>query len=678
MTRHNTPILSPSSSLSQFSAQAQREFGLEYSGHVYGSENLFSNIFRSTISEREVKVVTDDCIRKFKSLSSFPPVSALEPAHYQPFVERLNAVKESLTHNTRMEDSIYFRVKFEVYGREMAESVGEDAPLRPDALARILSGDPDDRVFWEDVELCVEVKNRYRDMIIQGATYARSMFYAQRNRRFVLMIFFNQKQRQASFGLFSPAWLCLSTNHHDLSVEAGQRGFVQDMIQIWSCTNRWSAGFEDSCNNLRCFLGKLGTFSYCGNICCRTTLRGRRTRVDLIDNGDIWTNQNEYHLPGPQPESVRSSARIAENHLALLRGRGADSPSELPISITTPDPKYKTLILKDSWPPVSRRTQEARVFGIAENNDEVKDEQAGGGDNDGDEREDEKHQDFGIPVILDCFFGNKLRRRNIRYCFGTLPIDGRSLSTFWDDDGSEQSSNLRTGEPKPKKPKPNIDPPPVESCDPEERVHAHLVISTQGVPLDNADGPRQLLQAVLHAMIGYSVIFNRCWLHRDVSIGNVLLMKTPKTRKGINGFEDILTQDILEKYFKKCTGFISDGDLVVNWDQVDRERAKQRSTTLKSRDLATLRTKREFLDTLWEQQLALDKQQKHKNDDPLLPYLPSPAFKPFVELLGKWLTLAFSEEAFRVRDELQSASVEEHKESSRIGLVNISGKESSI
>ncbi|GJJ13659.1 hypothetical protein Clacol_007915 [Clathrus columnatus] len=737
---HSTPITTTSSSLPQSSGQTQHELKqkvkMEYSGQIFGSQKLFSKIFCNTISDKAINIVTDDCIKRFTKLSRLPPVTVFdEEEHYQPFVERLNAVKDSLTDRGYMKNSIYHRVKFEVYDRLMAGGVGNDAPLRPDALARIPSGIRDDKVFWEDVELCVEVKNKYGDMVAQGATYARSIFYAQRNRRFRL--------GRVSFGLFSPAWLCLSTNHHDLHTAGGQRSFIQDMARIWSCTDRWSAGFEDTCNNVRCFLEGFGTFSYRRNICLRTSLRGRRTRVDIIDDGDIWTNerpvQNEYVLrtiqgqdeyyiseePSKQtgaflhPNSKNSntsfkksatgtsqsekskprrSPRIAEKRLALSKGCGIDSPSELPVKIVLPNLKYKTLILKDSWPIRSRETREADVFGIVN-------EQADESDNDdvdGDEHEDEKHQEFGIPVVLGCSLVTNLEGE-VSDTASTFPCEGKALLTLWDDDGPKQSSSSSSQT--------------VEPEVPEERVHVRLLISTQGVPLEHARGPKQLLQAILHAMIGYSVIFKRRWLHRDVSIGNVLLMKKAKKRKRIMGFEDILTKDILEKYFEKCVGFITDGDLAVNWDTSDREHARQRSgtppfmscrllrsmnqevfhsaiddlesfvwvlfwailsvmqlrdakfskneeqywTSLRSRDLSTLQRKRDFPDRLFEQRVALLEQEGQEPGDPPVENAPSPAFAPFVGILRDWLLLAFSDEILLSGHRLRRTPVAEHE-----------------
>ncbi|GJJ08913.1 hypothetical protein Clacol_003133 [Clathrus columnatus] len=715
---HSTPITTTSSSLPQSSGQTQHELKqkvkTEYSGQIFGSQKLFSNIFRNTISEKDINIVTDDCLKRFTKLSRLPPVTVSEEEeHYQPFVERLNAIKDSLADRGYMKNSIYHRVKFEVYDRLMAGGVGNDAPLRPDALARIPSGIHDDKVFWEDVELCVEVKNKYGDMVAQGATYARSIFYAQRSRRDWVVLPSGYFRRH---GYVCPQTIMISTPWVDNGVS----------FKTWH---------------------KYGVARIGGVLDSKTNaITGRRTRVDIIDDGDIWTNklpvQNEYVLrtiqgqdeyyiseelskqkeaflnpnskssgtsfkksaaeaSQPEKSKPRRSPRIAEKRLALSKGCGIDSPSDLPVKVVLPDPKYKTLILKDSWPIRSRETREADVFGTVNEQDE--------NDDDGDEHEDEEHQEFGIPVVLGCSLVTNLEGE-VSDTASSFPCEGKALLTLWDDDGPKESSSSssQTAEPEV----------------PEERVHVRLFISTQGVPLEHARGPRQLLQAILHAMIGYSVIFKRRWLHRDVSIGNVLLMKTAKKRKRIRGcacryiFEDILTKDILEKYFEKCVGFITDGDLAVNWDIPDREHAKQRSgtppfmscrllrsmnrevfhsaiddlesfvwvlfwailsvmslrdakfskdeeqywTSLRSRDLSTLQRKQGFPAQLFEQQIALLEQEGQEPGDPEPHNAPSPAFAPFVGILGEWLTLAFSKEAILSNHHLQRASIEKHEQ----------------
>ncbi|KIJ52704.1 hypothetical protein M422DRAFT_156774 [Sphaerobolus stellatus SS14] len=108
----------------------------------------------------------------------------------------------------------------------------------------------------------------------------------------------------------------------------------------------------------------------------------------------------------------------------------------------------------------------------------------------------------------------------------------------------------------------------------EIRVQSRVLILTQGKSLTHAKGPKQLLQGVLHAMLGHWVLFKAGWLHRDVSIGNVLLMMKPEPRKPVEAFSNLG-----KLYFNECVGFIIDGDLAVKWNDKNHEGAQRRSGT---------------------------------------------------------------------------------------------------
>ncbi|KAG8732885.1 hypothetical protein FRC10_000544 [Ceratobasidium sp. 414] len=57
------------------------------------------------------------------------------------------------------------------------------------------------------------------------------------------------------------------------------------------------------------------------------------------------------------------------------------------------------------------------------------------------------------------------------------------------------------------------------------RIYCCLLMSTVGSPLCSAESPRQLLQAVLGAVLGYWRLVNKGLLHRDISDGNLLMLR---------------------------------------------------------------------------------------------------------------------------------------------------------
>lgn len=163
-----------------------------------------------------------------------------------------------------------------------------------------------------------------------------------------------------------------------------------------------------------------------------------------------------------------------------------------------PDKQHPdNFILKDSWPLVGRDC-EAQMFG------EVK-------------------GDFGVPSVITSYFVNEGKEM-------TTDMDMPEDAKYWD------IFNL----------KPKLAPKP------ELRRHMRTLFDTEGVPLSTLKAPKELLRTVCHAILGKNPsaflisflteeplspghwnLFKKGWLHRDVSIGNVMRLKTPEKRKPV-------------------------------------------------------------------------------------------------------------------------------------------------
>jgi len=90
-------------------------------------------------------------------------------------------------------------------------------------------------------------------------------------------------------------------------------------------------------------------------------------------------------------------------------------------------------------------------------------------------------------------------------------------------------------------------------------VHVRLYYSTIGQPLDNCQTPYELIECVLHAMIGhYNVLTKSNALHRDVSEGNILIVGEDVT--GVSVFNELFGSDF-KHVPVKCRGILIDGDL---------------------------------------------------------------------------------------------------------------------
>ncbi|KAJ7083686.1 hypothetical protein B0H15DRAFT_802728 [Mycena belliarum] len=82
-----------------------------------------------------------------------------------------------------------------------------------------------------------------------------------------------------------------------------------------------------------------------------------------------------------------------------------------------------------------------------------------------------------------------------------------------------------------------------------------MVIVYTGLPLRNARGPRDLLEALVHAMIGYINLLDQDYQHHDISNGNILLVEP---------FEVASSSDEIlgTRHFfgiRKCRGILVDG-----------------------------------------------------------------------------------------------------------------------
>ncbi|KEP45366.1 putative kinase domain protein [Rhizoctonia solani 123E] len=109
------------------------------------------------------------------------------------------------------------------------------------------------------------------------------------------------------------------------------------------------------------------------------------------------------------------------------------------------------------------------------------------------------------------------------------------------------------------------------------RICVFIVMSSKGAPLERAESPRQFIQAVLDAILGYWGLFNLGILHRDISEGNVLMLLpgqhfsrdnnqagTEITDKVLIQSEAELNKVLDELGGREPTGMLSDYDLFAN------------------------------------------------------------------------------------------------------------------
>ena len=281
---HSTPLSQNSSKLPESDKRTQDVLKLtmrqELAGAVFKSDRLIEHIYPNCPDSEAHNVITH--MTKKNTLRFDPVPNTKEEDSYKPFIHLLNGIIEAMDEKKLMKNSVYKDTKFEVYDKPMKEGTGSDDALKPDLISRSSKRSGTTSASWTEVELCVEVKNNFMDMVAQGSTYARSLFYFQRARRFVTMIYLHHGRKEVRFGIYTASWLCLS-NPINIGIEPGLREFVKSMVRIYSCRNWWDAGFDTSCNMRKCSIKGLGVYSITDNLCHRNSILGRRTRVDVMD-----------------------------------------------------------------------------------------------------------------------------------------------------------------------------------------------------------------------------------------------------------------------------------------------------------------------------------------------------------------------------------------------------------
>ncbi|CAE6444204.1 unnamed protein product [Rhizoctonia solani] len=81
-------------------------------------------------------------------------------------------------------------------------------------------------------------------------------------------------------------------------------------------------------------------------------------------------------------------------------------------------------------------------------------------------------------------------------------------------------------------------------------VYSYLLMSSVGVPVEDAETPRQYMNAVLDAFLGYWRLFNLGYIHRDISSGNILVLNPEQAfhrrewKEPITDLSDIQDEEI--------------------------------------------------------------------------------------------------------------------------------------
>ena len=157
------------------------------------------------------------------------------------------------------------------------------------------------------VEIVVEVKGQWPELVSQAATYARSQFAANTSRTFVLVLGFNHSQKTMRFMLYHRSGVT-ATTEIELDTLAGRKDFMKIFLRILSWTSHTDAGFPAYTEGVNYFFREEGRTGYSVWRIVQPFFRadcvsGRATDVNLLEKvGHV--DGNSIH---PQPSVQEAS-----------------------------------------------------------------------------------------------------------------------------------------------------------------------------------------------------------------------------------------------------------------------------------------------------------------------------------------------------------------------------------
>ena len=262
----------------------------------------------------------DEVVARFGTFTPQPAGSG-ESASYPSLAEFLtNCVKAChKTLDGRREFPVrqkrwYERLEFTV-ARQVKDGIDHASPLRPDITGGIgISAFSEEQLYWKPppekpahrITLPVEVKNNWKDMASQAATYARSLFSANPMRTFALVLAFNQGKNAFRFLVFHHGGLTAS-EEYDITKGDGLKEVARLFLTLASWGTAEEAGFI-TCYSPTTYLlprDQVGTSHILSEVerilSWYHCVRGRMTFV--------WRRRRETNVPPAAPKALRTVSK---------------------------------------------------------------------------------------------------------------------------------------------------------------------------------------------------------------------------------------------------------------------------------------------------------------------------------------------------------------------------------
>ncbi|KAF8577237.1 hypothetical protein K439DRAFT_565395 [Ramaria rubella] len=260
------------------------------------------------------------------------PNSSAKRDHYKSYAWFINKIL-SLS-SEKIPTSFHKHLCFSVYDHTVLEGADMDSPLKPDIVGCHRKLRNDERVLWKDVEVFVEVKSRWPEMISQASTYTRCCLAFQQNRDFITAIHVNHMCQEMRLGVYGRFGL-IATKACILSTQDGFIDFVKAIVGIYSLNSARSAGIDASRTNTQFRLPHGKLYSIGNGLCNRRCVRGHAMRVYTVD-----IDEDQMQLADPKPLATPEFAPLSKHArchrypIQSLQHRCSPHPTDALTSLT--------------------------------------------------------------------------------------------------------------------------------------------------------------------------------------------------------------------------------------------------------------------------------------------------------------------------------------------------------
>ncbi|THV01940.1 hypothetical protein K435DRAFT_717872 [Dendrothele bispora CBS 962.96] len=448
------------------------------------------------------------------------------------------------------------------YDKQTGDGVGGAEPLKPDFVGAHDKPDEKERCFWAPTRKdCVsdlalvgigvpgEVKDQWPELIRQAATYARAMTSAVPLRSFSVAIGVNHKHSTLRILIFHRGGLTTS-EALNLKTEYGCLAVQQILFSVYLWQKPEDAGFPAFINGHTCLLPdprniKTGVpLIVTTHLYHALSIRGRGSFVLSLDlsqpplndstksstkspphdsNNNLRRSMRRIKSPGKYEPALPETAKKARTTSTILATKARSKKAILPMSSPnlpeakeepadiepiratlyhnveltfTPPPCYHALqtlkkevldellryplIAKFSWPSEQKRGLEPRIYNVS-------------------------NSAFGTPVHLLSF--------EVILSDGSVWSNAHFLPTSSQADTAFTPLLQNTRE------------------DPDCRSMWVTKFVGVGESLEECDSAWDLCECLLQASFGWLSYYVRGYLHRDISVGNILKIKNgPRQR----------------------------------------------------------------------------------------------------------------------------------------------------